>query len=229
MGLFKRMFGIGKSEANAALDKLEDPVKMSEQAIRDMKTLLAKAIESSASVKASELRMAKTVEDYLSKVKSYEDKASRLKPIFAANPDDAATKEALLLALNKIENAKKQADSVQTQLDSFKSKTEASKSQVSKLHQNIENAELELKSLKARSDSANAAKKINKEMSAIDDSSAMAILERMKEKVEQTESEAEAYGEVANITSSADDKMDAVLNANSPTADDDLLSSFMKD
>nr|MCU0392033.1 PspA/IM30 family protein [Thermoflexibacter sp.] len=38
MGIFNRIFNIGKSEVHNALDKLEDPIKMTEQGIRDLKT-----------------------------------------------------------------------------------------------------------------------------------------------------------------------------------------------
>ena len=37
MNLFKRLFKLGQSEAHSAMDKLEDPIKMTEQGIRDMK------------------------------------------------------------------------------------------------------------------------------------------------------------------------------------------------
>ena len=42
MSIFKRLFGIGSAEVNSALDKLEDPVKMTEQGIRDLKQDLTK-------------------------------------------------------------------------------------------------------------------------------------------------------------------------------------------
>jgi phage shock protein A len=37
MGIFSRLFNVGKAEAHAAIDKLEDPIKMTEQGIRDLK------------------------------------------------------------------------------------------------------------------------------------------------------------------------------------------------
>mgnify|MGYP001242682982 FL=1 len=36
-GLFQRLFKTGQAEAHALVDKFEDPIKMSEQAIRDLK------------------------------------------------------------------------------------------------------------------------------------------------------------------------------------------------
>ena len=39
-GLFQRLFKTGQAEAHALVDKFEDPIKMSEQAIRDLKKAL---------------------------------------------------------------------------------------------------------------------------------------------------------------------------------------------
>ena len=43
MNILRRLFTIGKAEANSAVDKLEDPIKMTEQGIRDLKEDLDKA------------------------------------------------------------------------------------------------------------------------------------------------------------------------------------------
>ena len=37
MSVFKRLFRIGKAEANSIVDQLEDPIKLTEQGIRDLK------------------------------------------------------------------------------------------------------------------------------------------------------------------------------------------------
>ena len=36
-GLFTRILRLGKAEAHSAVDKFEDPIKMTEQGIRDLK------------------------------------------------------------------------------------------------------------------------------------------------------------------------------------------------
>ena len=45
MNIFKRLFKIGQAEANSAVDKLEDPIKMTEQGIRDLKKDLSAALQ----------------------------------------------------------------------------------------------------------------------------------------------------------------------------------------
>jgi len=37
MSLFKRLFRVSQAEAHAIVDKFEDPIKMTEQGIRDLK------------------------------------------------------------------------------------------------------------------------------------------------------------------------------------------------
>jgi phage shock protein A len=42
MSFFRRLFRIGQSNVNAALDKMEEPVKMIEQILRELENDLAK-------------------------------------------------------------------------------------------------------------------------------------------------------------------------------------------
>jgi phage shock protein A len=59
-------------------------------------------------------------------------------------------------------------------------------------------------------------------MAEIDGSSTVTMLERMKEKVQQEEALAEAYGDIANESKSIDDELDAAVDVSDATADDDL-------
>ncbi|MFQ5715928.1 MAG: PspA/IM30 family protein, partial [Nitrospinales bacterium] len=43
-GLFSRILRLGKAEAHAVVDKIEDPIKMTEQGIRDLKKDLQEAM-----------------------------------------------------------------------------------------------------------------------------------------------------------------------------------------
>lgn len=77
-GLFKRIFRVAQSEAHAAVDKLEDPVKMTEQGIRELKQNFAVSMQSLAQVKASAIRLKKDGEDQLRIAQDYERKAMLL-------------------------------------------------------------------------------------------------------------------------------------------------------
>ena len=78
MGLFQRIFKVGESQAHSLVDKLEDPIKMTEQGIRDLKNDLQKAMTSLAQVKAIAIRHKKDAEDQKKQAADYERKAMML-------------------------------------------------------------------------------------------------------------------------------------------------------
>ena len=63
MSIFQRMFRMGKAEVNSALDKFEDPIKMTEQGITDLKKDLQNAMTSLAQVKGQAIRLKKQSEE----------------------------------------------------------------------------------------------------------------------------------------------------------------------
>lgn len=75
MNIFKRLFKIGEAEANSALDKMEDPIKLTEQGIRDLKLDLDKNLEALARVKALAIRAKNDQEEFLDKKEDYHQKA----------------------------------------------------------------------------------------------------------------------------------------------------------
>ena len=102
MNIFKRIFKVGQSEAHSALDKLEDPIKMTEQGIRDMKKDLDAALHALAEVKAMAIRARNEVEDYTNKAKDYGSKAMQLLSraeagTITAEEGDRLASEALVL------------------------------------------------------------------------------------------------------------------------------------
>jgi phage shock protein A len=57
----KRIFRIGKAEANNAVDKLERPITMTKQGIRDLKTDLDESLKALAQIKATAIRTRREV------------------------------------------------------------------------------------------------------------------------------------------------------------------------
>jgi phage shock protein A len=94
---------------------------------------------------------------------------------------------------------------------------------VQKLQATITRYENELVTLRGRAQAAEATKKINKQLSGVDPSGTIAMLEKMKERVNQTEAEAEAYGQIAEATTSIDDQINKVLAEPSRAAASDSL------
>ena len=78
MGIFSRLFKVGQAEAHAMADKLEDPIKVTEQGIRDLKTDLQNAMTGLAEVKGVSIRLTKEADDAKRQADEYERKAMLL-------------------------------------------------------------------------------------------------------------------------------------------------------
>jgi len=209
----KRLFRIGKAEANAALDYLEEPVKMTEQGIRDLKANLSKALTALAEVKAMGIRAKGDAENYDEKAQEYEDKAFAL--IKKAKEGGMEVAEADRLAsealLRKEENVK-HAELARKNQGYFEGNADKLDRNIDNLKENIAKYENELKTLKARAAVSSASKEINRDLADIDSSSTVSMLERMKEKVAQEEALAESYSEIASENRSIDDEIDDALD-----------------
>lgn len=221
MSIFKRIFSIGKAEANSALNKLEDPIKMTEQGIRDLKVDLDKALQSLAEIKALSIRARNDANTYQAKAKDYEKKAIAL--LQKAEKGDLDGAEGDRLAGEAL-NRKKENESLMNQAKTDKEKFDGNiatmESKIKRLRQQISQYENELKTLKARVKVSTATKNINKQMAQIDSSSTMSMLERMKDKVAEEEALAESYGDIANESRSLDEELDKALEDDAPASAD---------
>ncbi|MFT4849792.1 MAG: phage shock protein A [Sediminicola sp.] len=223
MNIFKRLFSIGQAEAHSAIDKMEDPIKLTEQGIRDMKDDLDKSLESLAQVKAMAIRASNDKDEYTLKAEDYQNKAMLIlkkaqKKEMSTEDSDRLAKEALI---KKDEN-QKNATRSSAESEKFNASVAQLEKNVNSIKSNISKWENELKTLKARVKVSNATKNLNKQMAEIDSSSTVSLLERMKEKVEQDEALAEAYGDIANDSKSIDDELDAAIDTTEINAESDL-------
>jgi len=223
MNFFRRLFKIGEAEANSAIDKMEDPIKMTEQGIRDMKSDLDKSLEALAQVKAMAIRSKNDSEEFLAKSEDYQKKAMLIlkkaqNGDITSSESDRLAKEALI---KKEENAQQYTRSKE-EVDTFDVSVAKLEKNVQEIKQSISNWENELKTLKARVKVASATKNVNKQMTEIDSSSTVSMLERMKDKVHQEEALAEAYGEISNASTSIDTELNEAIDLKNTTAEDDL-------
>lgn len=225
MNFFKRLFKIGQAEANATLDGMEDPIKMTEQGIRDLKVDLEKSLESLAQVKALAIRAKNDVEEFTSKANDYQQKAmliltkAKSGDVNAAEADELA-KQALI----KKEEINQQVESAKNEAKSFDESVTKLEANVQEIKNSLKKWENELRTLKARHKVAKATKNLNKEMAEIDSSSTVAMLERMKSKIQQEEALAEAYGDLANENKTLDKKLEELTDTTNQSAEEDLAA-----
>lgn len=223
MGLFNRLFKIGQANAHAALDTLEDPIKMTEQGIRDLKTDLDKSLQAYAEVKAMAIRSKRDATDAKKQATDYEQKAMLILQKAQNGQLDATEADRLASeCLVKKEEAVARAAQAETDAQGIENNLTQLDTNIKKLKSSISHYENELRTLKARAKVSSATKKLNKQMANIDSNGTVAMLEKMKDKVAEEEALADAYGEAANANKSIDDEISSVLadsSANVKAAD----------
>jgi phage shock protein A len=212
MNILQRLFKIGQSEAHSAVNQLEDPIKMTEQGLRDLRQDLDKSLHGLAEVKAMVIRARNEGEGFRAKAADYENKAVLL--LQRAHKGDLDRAEADRLAsealLKKAENEAHATRSA-TDQERFEKSTAQLDQSVQTLKSTISQWENELKTLKARVTVSTATVNINKQLAQLDSSGTVALLERMKEKVAVQEALAESYGEIAQESKSIDAEIDKAI------------------
>ena len=225
MSFFKRLFKVGESNVHAIVDKLEDPIKMTEQGIRDLKKDLTMAMQGLAEVKGIAIRTRKEADKKKNLARDYERKAMLLLQKMQKNEMPPEEAERLATeALNRKEENEKDANRLASEAADHETRGSDLQSKVNKLKSTITSYENDLVTLKARARTAASTKKINAQLASVDSSSTIAMLEKMKSKVEEDESLAQAYGEVGDSGRSIDAEIDTALGgAESANASERLL------
>lgn len=227
--IFQRIFKVAQSEAHATMDNFEDPIKMSEQGVRDLKKSLQASMVSLAEIKSLAIRLQKEADDHKKRAADYERKAMLLlKRMQGGEMEEAEAERLAAAALSKKEESLQQAATVsgeqQTQqrtADQLQVKVEELKRQVSKF-------ENEVITLRARARTASSMRKINQQLAGADASGTVAMLEKMKKKVQEEESLAEAYGELSDVGGTIEEDIDKALALPSSTAASDSLAELKK-
>ncbi len=227
MSVFSRIFKVGQSHAHSVVDKMEDPIKMTEQGIRDLKKDLQAAMQSLAQVKSLAIRMKRDHDDQKKIAGDYERKAMLLLQkaqggeIDPAEADNLATQ-----ALVKKEEADTRVTSLSTDYQAQQKMSDQLQGKVEKLKQTISKYENELITLKARAKTATSMRKINQQLTNVDSSSTISMLEKMKTKVNEEEALAEAYGDIGQIGGTVDDDIDKALAGSEQVAASDSLAAL---
>ena len=223
MNFFKRLFKMGQAEANSALDKMEDPILMIEQGIRDMRGDLSKNMEAMAQVKALAIRSKNDLESHESGASEYYEKAMLLLKKGQSGDLDASEAESLAKeALNKREEKLALVESAKADSVKFDGSVKQLESNITELKNNISEWENKLGTLKARAKVSKATTNLNKQLAEIDGGETVAMLERMKEKVNHEEALSEAYADMAKNNSSVDEKIDQAIDKTSASVEDSL-------
>ncbi|TYR37931.1 PspA/IM30 family protein [Sphingobacterium phlebotomi] len=201
MNIFKRLLKIGQSEIHALVDRMEDPIHMIEQGIRDLKEELAEVIEKLAQAKASKIRLENKAEQNRERAEQMEEKAKTILLKYHAGKlgTDVANRLAKEALLNK-QDLVAELDTLQDQIESQGQALEKIAQQMEVLRYNISRWEKELTILKAKQKVTRASELANRHIATMDTHGTIDMLERMKLKAKDSEDLAQAYAEIAEET-----------------------------
>lgn len=227
LNVFKRLLRIGEAEAHSAINKMEDPIKMSEQALRELREELRKAMEGLAEVKAISIRTKRDENEAQEAAADYEQKAMLLlKRAQAGEVDPTEADRLATEALERKAEHAKRAEQARGEREKYDQMTASLEAKVRDIKKQIAQWENELKTLKARARVSTATRKLNQQMANIDTSSTISTLERMRDKVEQEEALAQSYGEIAAAPRSVDAEIDTALGGSSGASSSEALAAL---
>ena len=124
-------------------------------------------------------------------------------------------------ALQRVATLSGDQQAQQQMADQLQTKVEELKRQIGKF-------ENEVITLRARARTASSMRKINQQLAGADASGTVAMLEKMKNKVQEEESLAQAYGELSDVGGTIDEDIDKALALPSSTASSDSLAELKK-
>ncbi len=188
MGIFDRFSTMLRSNLNDLISRAENPEKMLNQLIVDMKTQLAKAKQQVASAIAD---MKKVQHDAESSRKQAEDWERRAMLAVQEGRDDLA-KQALMRFNEHLQTAQQLHETHTKQ----KAEVESLKNSLRQLNDKIEEAKRKKNILVARARRAEAQKRIQETMAGLSDKSAFHSFDQMAERIEETERRALAAAEL---------------------------------
>jgi phage shock protein A len=188
MGIFQKLSTVIKSNINDLISRAENPEKMLNQIILDMRDQLAKAKREVAAAIADERKLKSQVE---AEVKQARDWQHRAMLAVKENRDDLA-KQALIRQQEHTERAQV----LQQTWETHSAETEKLKGSLRQLNDKIEEAKRKRNLLVAKQKRAQAQRRIHETMSGLSDTSAFETFNRMAEKIEDEERRTLAQAEV---------------------------------
>jgi phage shock protein A len=189
MAILDRISTVIQSNINALINKAEDPDKMLDQILLDMRQQLAEAKREVAVAIADEKRLAVQLDAELEQLREWERRAT----LAVQKKDDDLARE----ALRRRADHEQIARGYKQQWDAQKASTENLKNALRALSEKIDEASRKKNLLIARQKRAQAQKHIHEVMSGLTDTSAFETFDRMAAKVEQIEAEAGAAVEIS--------------------------------
>src|SRR5438477_2721646 len=188
MGIFDRLSSLLRSNINDLISRAEDPEKMLNQILVDMRSQLVKAKQQVATAIADEKRLRDQADAEFRQAADWEQKAMLA---IKEGRDDLA-KQALMRQGEHMSHGEQLAQTWET----HRMETEKLKNSLRDLNDKIEEAKRKKNLLVARQRRAEAQKRIAETMSSMSEKSAFDAFTRMEERIEQNERQLKASVEI---------------------------------
>jgi len=188
MNLLDRISRLIRANLNDLLRRAEDPEKIIEQALLDMKEALKEAREQVAAAMAEAKRLEREVESHLKEAALWEEKA---KEALKAGREDLAKE-----ALRRRKRALDLAEGFKAQLEEQKGLTDRLMTQLKALEAKIDEAEARKKLLLARKKGVEAAEAVRRMGSRLERHPALEAFEEMEARILAMEDRHEALKEL---------------------------------
>jgi phage shock protein A len=216
MSIFDRLFRIGKAEANAAVDKLEDPAKMADQILRELRENYQQAIQGEAEIKALALQHRASELQYRNSSDDWEKKTNDLLDrVETKQLDEAKGNELAAKAADEHQKAATEADQFAKMAEKEESAVAVMDLKIKQIKDQITDTENRAKLIQSRAKTAEVSEKINKTLSNVDTDGLMATLNRMDEKASAQEFRAAAYAQLEDSTLSTEQEINKALGVGS--------------
>ena len=188
MSIFTKFSTMIKSNINDLISRAEDPEKMLNQIIIDMRDQLAKAKREVAAAIADERKLKAQLDDEVKQSRDWEHRAM----LAVKEGRDDLAKQALIRQQEHAERARVIQQTWQAQAG----ETEKLKGSLRQLNDKIEEAKRKRNLLIAKQKRAQAQRRIHETMSGLSDTSAFEAFNRMADKIEDEERKVIAHSEV---------------------------------
>lgn len=216
MGILQRFGDIMKSNINALLDKCEDPAKMVDQTLLDLRKDLADVKKETASVMADEKNAKRKLDENDAEIKKYTTAAQNA--LKSGNEADAKT---LIARKQQLEETR---ISLQSTYDVAHANAEKMRQMHDKLTNDIESMEIRKDAIKGKVATAKAQSHMNKMTSGVNTDASMAAFDRMEAKANKMLDEANAEAELNEGVHSTDDLVDKYASGGNDVSVDDELA-----
>ena len=188
MSIFTKLSTVIKSNINDLISRAENPEKMLNQIILDMRDQLAKAKREVAAAIADERKLLASLDAEVKQMRQWEHRAL----LAVKEGRDDLAKQALV----RQQEHKERASTLDETWGAQAAETEKLKGSLRQLNDKIEEAKRKRNLLVAKQRRAQAQRRIHETMSGLSNTSAFDAFERMADKIDEQERESLAHQEV---------------------------------